>query len=103
MASLESNSEAISPEQLNALFTQMSKMLEGTGMKVPPPIFNHMKGEPISKDLDSILVHAQLDSKTDKELHLSATVSSEVETETGIERTIHATATALQIILRKKS
>jgi len=75
-------------------------------MVAPPSVTKTMTLEykrPISKDLDSILVHAQLDSKTDKELHLSATVSSEVETETGIERTIHATATALQIILRKKS
>lgn len=156
------STDALTPEKLQALFAQMSKMLEGTGMKVPPPSFTHMEGEfinidfeknsmllrfpvmeqfenpmgymqggmiaaaidnalgplsfmvappsvtktmtleykrPIDKDLDSILVHAQLDSKTEKELQLSATVSSETDGQT----TIHATATALQIILRKKS
>jgi len=162
MSSSISSNEQISPEQLNTLFAQMSKMLEGTGMKVPPPSFTHMQGEfvnidfeknsmllrfpvmeefenpmgymqggmiaaaidnalgplsfmvappsvtktmtleykrPIPRGLDSILVHAQLDSRTDKELHLSSTVSSQTDTET----TIHAIATAVQVILRKKS
>lgn len=172
MSNSESTSESmgkmekISPEKLQALFAQMSKMLEGTGMKVPPPIFTHMKGEfinidfeensmllsfpimeefenpmgymqggmiaaaidnalgplsfmlappsvtktmtveykrPIQKTLDSILVHAQLDSRTEKELYLSATVSSEVQIEAGLEKTVHATATAVQVILRKQS
>ncbi len=164
--SISESPEKLSPERMQMLFAQMSKMLEGTGMTVPPPIFTHMQGEfididfdsnsmvirfpilekfenpmgymqggmiaaaidnalgplsfmlappsvtktmtlnykrPIPKTLDSILVHAQLDSKTEKELHLSATVSSEVKTEAGLENTVHATATAIQVILRKQS
>ena len=161
--------EKLSPEKIQTLFVQMSKMLEGTGMKVPPPIFTHMQGEfisidfeknsiviqfpileefenpmgymqggmiaaaidnalgplsfmlappsvtktmtldykrPISNDLDSIFVHAQLDNKTDRELHLSATVTSESNNKSSSEAerqtTVHATATAIQVILRKK-
>ena len=164
MSNSESTSE--SPEKLQALFAQMSKMLEGTGMKVPPPVFTHMKGEfinidfekntmllrfpimeefenpmgymqggmiaaaidnalgplsfmlappsvtktmtleykrPIPNTLDNIFVQAQLDSRTERELYLSATVSSELETEAGLETTVHATATAVQVILRKQS
>lgn len=166
MSNSEDSSTATSPEQFQALFAQMSKMLEGTGMKVPPPIFEHMQGEfinidfeknsmllrfpikqefenpmgymqggmiaaaidnalgplsfmvappsvtktmtlaykrPISNDLESILVYAQLDNKTDKELHLSATVSSEEPTADGTKTTIHATAEAVQVILRKQN
>ncbi len=171
----DSSTEQLSSDKIKALFTQMSKMLEGTGMTVPPPIFNHMEGEfvnidlekgsmllrfpvknefenpmgymqggmiaaaidnalgplsfmlappsvtktmtlnykrPIPNTLESILVHAQLDKKTDRELYLSAVVSSEVvssevvssETETEIAKnsTIHATAEAVQVILGRR-